>query len=168
MNSPEVDYIEGAKNYKGEIPEYYEFILRLKEGVSFGEFIEALTFVFPYTDYAGFHASDPNWYEEGEYKTGLLQPDLFFKLEEYFRRGKLLKEDQMFLPVCHYSVNPGRQELIFLPYQRPNLVIEVSGGERDSWGQFICCGIPDCQELLQTEQPDEYIKVLKEMEGAVG
>lgn len=167
MKSPETDYVEGIKNYKGEISDY-EFVLILNREISFGEFIEALTFVFPHTDYAGFHASDPNWYEEGEYKTGILHPSLFIQLEKYFRRKNLLKEDQTLRAVCHYSISPGKQYYIFLPHLRPNLVINVSGGERDRWGQFICCGITDCKDFLEVRKADNFIKSLKEMEGVVG
>lgn len=147
-----VNYLDGLKDDRGIVMDF-DFILSLKTGSLFGEFLENLEYVSRYTDYAGFHVSDPNWYEEGKYSTGILHPKFYEELEGYFREqkdtidGKILEDDQVLTPMCHYSNQPA--------YGKANLVIEVSGGKRHDWGQFILCHLDkgfnefDFQENVQ-------------------
>lgn len=166
-------------DYFGRIREFSEdakqklFVLDVKSQIGFERFVESFGLddfigIYPYTDYAGFHATDPNWYEEGEYRTGLLKVNLFRHLEHLFREAGLLKDDQNLLPICHYSDSPGTQDFIFLPESRPNLVIEVTGGEKDSWGQFICCILGE-RRFFEMVDDREYVSVaFNRQEEAVG
>jgi hypothetical protein len=157
MRSLERDYYGGAKNYNGEIPDY-KFVLDLKEGISFERFaenfsLEDFLFVHYDTNYAGSHLTDPNWYEEGKYKTGILRANLYVHLEKMFRQAELLDEDQVLRPRCHYSDDSGKG--------RSNLVIEVSGGERDSWGQVICCFLGE-RRFFELVSDPVYLQALKQ------
>ena len=62
--------------------------------------------------------------------------DLFQHLERLFIEAGLLKDGQILTPVCHYSEEPGKAWLFpfFVKEEvpRPNIVIEVRGGEHDN------------------------------------
>ena len=157
-------------DYSGRIDEFYRrrvgdlAVLDVKSQIGFERFAETFDFrdciaVFPWTDYAGFHATDPNWYEDGKYRTGLLRVNLFRHLEHLFRETGLLEDDQDLTPVCHYSDDPGTQDFIFLPRPRPNLVVEVTGGEKDSWGQFMCLALGE-RRFFQLVDDPAYIRAL--------
>ena len=100
------NYLDGLKDGQGRIRNF-DFILSLKTDTLVGEFLESLTNAYPITDYAGLHATDPNWYEDGNYKAGILHPKLYEQLQEYFREQKdifglkLLEDDQVLTPICH-------------------------------------------------------------------
>lgn len=139
-------YFDGLKDDRGRV-RTFNFVLSLKTSTMFVEFLENFAHVGTATDYAGFHATDPNWYEEGKYRTGILHPKLYEELEGYFKKQKILEDDQTLTPICHYSNQSDG---------RGNLVIEVSGGRRHDWDQFILCYLEkdfsefDFQENVQT------------------
>ncbi len=172
----ETDYYGRINEFYKERPHLPLFVLDVKSQIGFERFTETFdlddfTVVFPYTDYAGFHATDPNWYEEGKYKTGIIRENLFQRFEQLFKEVGLLEDDQILTPVCHYSDTPGEASLFpFLirgVIPRPNLVIDVTGGEHDSWGQFICCNLGERRYFEMVEDP-EYVNVALSGEGAVG
>ena len=159
-------------DYSGRIGEFYRkradqlFVIDVKKEIGFERFAETFDLhdfiaVFPYTDYAGFHATDPNWYEEGKYQTGLLRMDLFQCLERLFREAGLLNDDEVLTPVCHYSEEPGKAWLF--PFfvrgevPRPNIVIEVKGGEYEGHGQFICIDLGE-RRVFEMVEDRGYIQ----------
>jgi len=151
-------YLDGLKNGRGGV-RTFNFVLSLKTSAMFGEFLENLTGTSTETDYAGFHASDPNWYEEGEYRTGIFHPKLYQELESYFREQKILEDDQVLTPICHYSNQPDG---------RANLVIEVSGGERDDWGQFILCWLEKDRNEFDFQEDIQTINSMKKLAREIG
>lgn len=77
-------------------------------------------------------------------------------------------------PVCHYSENPGRAPLIMFfigkdmyreDVPRPNLVIEVNGGEGDEDGKLLCCVLGERRFFEMVDDP-EYVR--EACQGAVG
>lgn len=160
-------------DYFGRIREFPQVakqklsVLDVKSQIGFKRFVESFDLydfegIYPYTDYAGFHATDPNWYEEGGYQPCLLRANLFEHLEGLLKAAELLEADQQLTPVCHYSEDPGRAWLFpFLindDIPRPNLVIEVIGGEKDDWGQFICFALSE-RRFFETVDDMEYVSV---------
>lgn len=170
-------------DYSGRIDEFYKnradslSVFDVKPQIGFDRFAETFNLhdfvaVFPYTDYAGFHATDVNWYEEGNYRTGLMRVNLFHHLERLFRDGKFLEEDQELTPICHFSENPG--EALLFPFliqeaiPRPNLVIDVTGGEHDSWGQFICCNLGERRFFEMVDDREYVSEAFNRWDGSVG
>lgn len=152
-------------------------VLDVKSEIGFGRFVETFdlhdfTALFPYLDYAGFHATDPNWYEEGRYRTGLVRTGLFQHLERLFREAGLVNDEQILTPVCHYSEEPGKAWLFpfFIRGEipRPNIVIEVKGGEHDSWGQYICCNLGERRFFEMVDDPEYIRSVFNNGKEAIG
>lgn len=139
-------YLDGLKGYCNRVIDF-EFIMQFNPSVTFGDFLEGIEFAGIATDYAGFHATDPNWYEEGNYETGVLEPELFGQLERHFKTRRLLEDDQKLEPIIHFAKRPHGQHyggiFQFRNVRRADMVINVSGGERDGWGQFITCWLED-------------------------
>lgn len=173
----ELDYFDRVP---GEIREFYErkreslLALDVKPEIGLERFtedfsLEDFAFVYRYTDWAGFHATDPNWYEEGQYGTALIRPGLFRYLESLLRQAGLFEEGQVMTPICHYSENPG--EAWLFPFHinsaipRPNLIITVEGGEKDDWGQFVCINLTE-RRFFNTTIDHDFIN--STFEGAVG
>ncbi len=152
-------YLDGLKDDMGRV-RTFDFVISLKAGTMFGDFLENLKDAIPATDYAGFHATDPNWYEEGEYKTGILHPKLYGELEGYFRKQKILEDDQVLTPICHYSNQPDEN--------RANLVTEVSGGKRHDWGQFILLWLEKDVSQLDFREDTQAIDSMKKMVQETG
>lgn len=152
-------YLDGLKNDRGRVRNF-DFILFLKTD-AFGDFLENLKDVLTYTDYAGFHLTDPNWYEEGNYRTGILHPKLYEELENHFREEmdivdrKILDNDQVLTPICHYSNQPGPG--------RANLLIEVSGGERSDWGQFILCWLEEYPSQIEFQENPQTLNEMRRL-----
>ena len=156
-------------DYSGRISEFNRkrfermSVVDVRSQIGFQRFAETVDLrdfiaVFPYTDYAGFHATDPNWYEEGQYISGLLRTNIFYHLEHLFKEAGVLKEEQLLTPVCHYSENPGSAWLfpLFIRSEvpRPNIVIEVRGGENESWGQFVCIVLGERRYFEMVDDPE--------------
>ncbi len=153
-----ITYFDGLKDDRGRV-RTFDFVLSLKTSTMFGEFLENLTGTRTTTDYAGFHATDPNWYEEGKYRTGILHPKLYEELEGYFREQKILEDDQVLTPICHYSNQPA---------ERANLVIEVSGGKRHDWGQFILLWLEKDVSQFDFRENTQAINSMKKMAQETG
>lgn len=152
-------YLEGLKDYRGRAINL-GFILSLKTNSMFGEFLEeGLRLVTTNTDYAGFHVTDPNWYEEGKYRTGAIHPKLYEDLEGYFREQKVLEDDQVLRPICYYSDDPDG---------RANLVIEVSGGKRHDWVQFILCHLEEDFHQFDFQEDAQTINAMKALAQETG
>jgi len=164
--------VRTESDYSSRIDEFYKeradrlTVIDVKSQISFERFIETVSLrdfiaVFPYTNYAGFHATDPNWYEEGEYRTALIRENLFLHLERLFREAGLVKADQVLTPVCHYSEEAGKAFLLPIVIRdeipRPNMVIEVRGGEHDGWGQYICINLGE-RRFFEMVDDSEYIR----------
>lgn len=152
------NYLDGLKDERGRVRDF-SFVLSLKTSTMFGEFLENLTSTYTATDYAGLHATDPNWYEEGNYRRGILHPKLYEDLEGYFRAQKVLEDDQVLTPICHYSNQPNG---------RGNLVIEVSGGKRHDWGQFILCYLEKDFSQFDFRENTQAINSMKKMAQETG
>lgn len=151
MSSQENSYFQGVDREDGTIPQY-EFVLSLKEEIGIGKFREDK---FMYEDivlyietyYAGLHLFNPSWYEEGEYKIGILRADLYTELEEWARQDRLLDDDMYLRAECYYS----DQE--FSP-----IYVKVDGGEHDSWGQFLTIQLKDKMSIFNVSDDKEYIE----------
>lgn len=146
--------------------------MKLGPQTTFADFLEGVKYASTATDYAGFHASDPNWYEEGNYNTGALDPELFGQLEQHFRAQKLLEEDQRLEPIIHYATGPAGEHyggiFHFRNVRRANMVIEVSGGEREDWGQFITCWLEDGFHPFHLNEDPKTIDSLKALARETG
>ena len=160
------NFLDGLKDYRRRVRDF-DFILSLETATLLGDFLENLTAAGIATDYAGFHVTDPNWYEEGSYRTGILHPKLYGDLEDYFRQQKLLEDDQVLTPICHYSNEPGNSEGYGNP-ERANLVIGVSGGKRHDWGQFILCWFEEDFSWFNLQEDPQRINEMKKLARETG
>jgi hypothetical protein len=154
-------YLGGLKDKKNR-PINFQYILGLKPDISFGEFIEEVKYTETLTEYAGLRISDPNWYEEGNYKVVAIEPELFLNLEKNFRSNQLLKPDERLHPVTYYTDKPsfnGGQKL----WKRPDMLISVSGGSLDHWIKYVALTLEDNFLPFRINQNIESINVLQKM-----
>lgn len=163
MMTPEIDYLERIKPREGEFQREHDQVVQLKDGVSFGEFIEAVQLPIHVFDHTSLYFTDTEWEEEGSYRTGVIQIELFQQLEEWLAARRFLKSDEFLRPTCFVSINSGRQEFVFLPRKRPNLMVDVAGGQRDNSGKFLAVLLDDPDVFLETANAREY---LDKIEGA--
>ncbi len=157
-------YLDGLKGYCNRVIDI-EYIMALEPDVTFGDFMEGVDFVSTETDYAGLHVTDPNWYEEGGYRTGAIEPKFFKKLEGYFRRQGVLQDDQALGPIVHYTISSTGNDY---GSERPCMMINVSGGEREDWGQFITCWLESGYRPFNLDKDLRAISELKKMARDVG
>lgn len=73
-------------------------VLDVKSEIGMERFVRSFSLddlisVFPYSSLI-FEGFDVNWYEEGNYQTGLLRINLFRYLEKLFREANLLNDDE--------------------------------------------------------------------------
>ncbi len=164
MLSPEysVSYLDGLKNYQGQVVEFNSIML-LKDQASFSGFLEGLNFAWGQTDSDGLHFTDPNWYEEGNYQTVALDPKLHDQLEEFFRAEELLDDDQTLTSLCHYSDNPEDHN-----GPRPQMMVGVSGGEHEDSGQFISCWLDDNTHSFDFNPNRDIVAALRRLAQQTG
>ena len=158
-------YLDSLKDFRGRVLDL-EYILELRKGFSFGEFLEGIRHIHTYTDYAGFHVTDPNWFEEGEYKCGALSPEFYRQLQRHLENRHVLEEDQTLDAVCFYSKDPNHGPT--RRGRRTQILIGVSGGERNDWGQFVLVHLEDDFEPFDFVLDRSAIDGLKEMSSKVG
>lgn len=163
MQKPEkelsVAYLDSLKDYLGRVMDF-EYILRLVPRADLGGFVEAIKFIWPETDYAGLHVTNPNWYEEGKYVTGAVEPELLNAFDNLFRifPPHWLKDDQILKGICFYSKNK----------KRADLMICVAGGEHDDWGQFILVFLVEGSDPFKLDYNPNLVSSLKEKAASVG
>lgn len=158
-------YLDGLKDYRGRAKDFH-FILALKNDTTFGGLLENLTCAATDMD-SVLRAFDPAWYMDGNYKTGILHPKLYEDMENYFREQKILEDDQVLTPICHYSNEPGNSEGYSNP-ERANLVIGVSGGKRHDWGQFILCWFEEDFSEFDFQENPQRINEMKKLARETG
>ncbi len=162
MLSPEsklsVAYLEGLKDCCGRVMNF-DYILRLKPRADLGGFVEAIKFVWPEI-YVGLHVTDPNWYDEGDYVTGAVEPELLETFDKIFRisPSHWLKEDQVLEGICYYSRNK----------ERADLMICVAGGEYDDCGQFMKVILVEGSDPFKLDYNPSLVTSLKEKAAIVG
>lgn len=161
--APDIRYLDSLKDYRGKVSKF-GYILSLDKKTQFADFMEGIR-SYKETDYAGLHVLDPNWHEEGKYTMGALHPRLYEKLEEYFRERGLLNNDQELSARCYHTQLKGGS---FALDGRPELMIEVNGGVRHDWGQFICVMLDEGFEPFIFDKDKKTIDALGELAKNTG
>ncbi len=164
----ELIYLDGLKRYDRNEVVNFSSILRLKVPGETG-FVECIESVRRDTDYAGFHAIDPNWFEEGEYEACILEPTLLNYLSEYLKvTGDLDGEQGLrptLEPICYFTKKPIIQKDVFgeiIIIRRPNLVLSVDGGIFEYWEEYRSIYIVEGSEPFVLDRNSELIKKIKE------
>lgn len=160
-----VIYLDSLKDYLGRVRDF-DYILELRKGVSFGEFLEGIQDIGTDTDYAGFHVTDPNWFEEGKYEGGALSPEFYDRLQRHLRNRYILEEDQTLDATCYYSKDPNHGSTRW--GERAQFLVTVSGGERNNWGQFVLIYLEEDFEPFEFGEDRSPIEELKGMSSKVG
>ena len=127
------------------------------------------------TDYAGLHVTDPNWYEEGNYVSCLLEPTLLNYLNDFLRSSGYLKGDQGSIPTlkpnCWFTERPNyRTDWFHLPsdYRRPDLMLLVEGGIFEDWGEFRSVYLVEESYPFKLDGDYELIKKIREKATLIG
>lgn len=169
----QIEYFNGIKGFKNQVIDF-DFILRLKKPWEFAGFVESIKFVWPETDYAGLHATDPNWYEFGRYQTGVLEPELLQNFDDFFRLAHKLKDDQLLIPVCYYTKTPKGDSRFRDGWgdvdtnTRADLMFCVKGGLFDHWGQFLAVYIVEGIKPFDLDRNASLIEEIKKKAKTVG
>ncbi len=146
-----INYLDGLKDNRGRVRDFH-FIVSLKTSTTSEKFLENLTDAAA-TEIS--HATHPNRYEEGNYRSGILHPKLYGELEWYFRRKELLEDHQTLTPFCYYSSQPTEK--------RANLVIEVIGKKGHDWRQFILCWLENNFSQFELRGDIQTINSMKKL-----
>jgi len=173
----QIKYLDGIKGYRNMVMPF-EFILRLKKPWEFAGFVECIRSVWTQTDYAGLHATDPNWYEFGRYQTGILEPYLLQNFDNFLRMGKerkrVLKDDQTLTPVCYFTETPKGDGTFrdgwggYDRQLRTDLMIPVEGGLFDHWGQYIMVDLVEGSRPFDLDCNPKLIEAIKNKAKLVG
>lgn len=170
----ELRYLDGLKTSYTDKVINFGSILRLKVRGETG-FVECIESVSRDTGYAGFHAFDPNWFEEGEYETCILEPTLLNYLNEYLKATGDLDDEQglrpTLEPVCYFAKKPVNKKSLFGEpngQRRPDLVIGVEGGVHELWGDYRSIYLVEDSEPFVMDRNSELIKKIKEKAMEVG
>lgn len=166
-------YFDGLKGYGNSVVDF-DFILRLKPPGDFLGFLESVNGVWPETDYAGLHAADPNWYELGRYQTGVLEPPLLEGFEDFFRKTRGLKADQILTPICNFTETPQGEGTLrdgwggYDTQRRADLMIPVKGGLFDDWGQYLVVSLVEGTKPFELNRNARLIDEIKDQARIVG
>lgn len=160
-----VIYLDSLKDFRGRVRDF-DYIVELKKDVSFGDFLEGISRIRTNTDYAGFHVTDPNWFDEGKYTSGALSPEFYDRLQRHLRNRHVLEADQTLDATCYYSEDPNHGPI--RRGERAQFVITVSGGEKDDWGQFVLIRLEEDFEPFEFVEERSSIGELREMSTKVG
>lgn len=169
----QIKYFDGIKGFKNRVIDF-DFILRLKKPWEFSGFVECIRFVWPTTDYAGLHATDPNWYEFGRYQTGILEPYLLQNFEDFLRMTRTLEDDQILTALCCFTAVPKGDGSFrdgwggYDTEKRVDLMISVEGGLFDHWGQYLNIYLVDGTEPFDLDRNVRLIEEIKNKAKAVG
>lgn len=165
----QIKYLDGLKGYRNKVIEF-DFLLGIKREGDFSGFVECIETIYQQTDYAGFHATDPNWYEEGGYQTGILEPGLLDCIDTLCRAYKKLTDEQVLESKCYFTAEPrGYQRFIVLvPTRRADLVIPFKGGLFDDWGQFMLIYIVESADPFELNTDSNLIEQIKNRAIQVG
>lgn len=158
-----VEYLDGLKNYHGEVVDA-EFILNLGDRVSFGEFLEQVRHFDSYFSLS-LHVTDPNWYQEGNYRTGALDVEFHSKLHQYLRGKEIIGKDQTLDSVCHYSPDPNRGPT--RNGERPELMVGISGEDEDA-RDVVFIYLNDDSALFKFQEDKGFISGLRMIAAGVG
>lgn len=164
-----IKYLDGLKDYRNRVTEF-DFILGLKRERDYGGFVECIQAISWITDYAGFHATDPNWYEEGGYRTGIVEPGLLDCIDTLCRAYKKLTDEQVLESGCYFTAEPrGYQRFIAsVPTRRADLVIPFEGGLFDNWGQFMLIYLVEGTDPFELNTDSSLIAQIKDKARKVG
>lgn len=165
----QIKYLDGLKGYRNTVINF-DFLLGLKRGGDYSGFVECIRSIHQETDYAGFHATDPNWYEEGGYKTGILEPGLLNCIDTLCRAYKKLTDEQILKTECYFTSEPrGYQHFIVsVPMRRADLVIPFEGGLFDHWGQFMLIYLVEGIDPFELNTDSSLIEKIKDKARRVG
>lgn len=165
-------YFDGLKGYRNKVINF-NFILR-SANRDYEGFVECIRNIFTDTDYAGLHATDPNWYEEGGYQTGILEPPLMHAFDRFLRAINFFKfkEENYLTPVCHFTQTPdsftgfawGHTRSI----SRPDLMIVYEGGLFKYWGQWASVYLVDGSDPFVMDANPSLIEEIKSKARSVG
>lgn len=173
----QIKYLDGIKGHKNR-PIDFDYILRLKKPWEFAGFAECIRSVWTGTEYAGLHATDPNWYEFGRYQTGILEPYLLQNFENLLRKGRdrkrILKDDQTLTPLCYFTETPKGDGTFrdgwgsYDTQRRADLMICVEGGLFDHWGQYIMVDLVEGTKPFDLDRDVRLIEEIKNKAKGVG
>lgn len=169
----QIKYLDSLKGHRNRVIEF-DFILRLKKPGQYSGFVECIRSVWPETDYAGLHATDPNWYEFGRYQTGILEPYLLQNFEDFLRMIRRLKDDQTLKALCCFTEAPQGDGSFrdgwgdFDTKRRADLMIAVEGGLFDHWGQYMNIDLVEGTEPFDLDRNAGLIEEIKNKAKAVG
>lgn len=172
LNLPEdqmIRYFDGIKGYRNEVVNF-NFVLKPKIADDPDGFVECIEFVLEETNYAGLHVTDTNWYEEGNYKTGILEPRLLDTFDRFFRLINRLKEEHTLSPICYFTNEPRgfRSFMGVEPIRRPDLMICFEGGEHDDWGQYMQVYLVEGSHPFELDYNPKQIEEIKNKARLVG
>jgi hypothetical protein len=166
----QIKYLDGIKGFKNQVIDF-QFILGLKREGDYHGFVECIQSLSVVTDYAGLHCTDVNWYEEGNYQTGILEPGLWESIDTLGRVSKNLSEEHTLSSTCNFTDQPrGFQRFIGAPtpVRRPDLMVPFEGGLFDRWGQFIQVYIVEGISPFYLNTDSDLIKKIKDRAKLVG